>query len=57
MVVDSQVLDVKPGQPIRHPVEEKGRYEEVSWSSWLKAHSIFSITDSASATNQGDPRN
>lgn len=56
VVEDSQVLDVKPGQPIRYPVEAKGRYEEVSWSSWLEAHSIFSLTDSSLETNQADPR-
>ena len=35
VVRDSEVLaDVNPGQPIRHPVEEKGRFEPLSAEVW-----------------------
>lgn len=35
VVRDSEVLtDVKPGQPIRFPIEEKGRFEPLSLDSW-----------------------
>jgi hypothetical protein len=35
VVRDSEVLiGVNPGQPIRHPVEEKGRFEPLSLESW-----------------------
>ena len=35
MVKDSKVLRVFAGQPIRYPVEDKGRYEPVSEKDWL----------------------
>ena len=35
VVRDSEVLtDVTPGQPIRHPVQEKGRFEPLALESW-----------------------
>ena len=35
VVRDSEVLvDVSPGQPIRHPVQDKGRFEPLSAESW-----------------------
>ena len=34
-VKDSKVLQVFAGQPIRYPVEDKGRYEPVSEKDWL----------------------
>ncbi len=40
VVKNSKVLDVRPGQPIRFPVEAKGRYEPVSSSKWLGAYTI-----------------
>jgi hypothetical protein len=35
VVKDSKVLRVFAGQPIRYPVEDKGRYEPVSEKDWL----------------------
>ncbi|NMM48319.1 amidohydrolase family protein [Marinigracilibium pacificum] len=36
IVVDKgEVLPVKPGQPIRFPVEEKGRFVPVDFNNWL----------------------
>ena len=40
VVKDSKVLPVRPGQPIRFPVEAKGRFEPVTVNKWLGAHSI-----------------
>ncbi len=51
VVRDSKVLtDVYPGQPIRFPVEEKGRFEPLSLESWesefLVAPTGFGALDS-----------
>ena len=51
VVRDSEVLtDVNPGQPIRHPVEEKGRFEPLSVEAWegefLVAPTGFGALDS-----------
>jgi CheY-like chemotaxis protein len=40
VVKESKVLPVKPGQPIRFPVEAKGRYQPVEVNKWLGAHTI-----------------
>jgi len=41
VVEDSKVLKgVNPGQPIRFPVEAKGRFEPVSGKAWLKTYTI-----------------
>jgi hypothetical protein len=41
IVVDKgKVLAVKPGQPIRFPVEDKGRHEPLDKNKWLGAHTI-----------------
>jgi N-acyl-D-amino-acid deacylase len=40
VVKDSTVLPAKPGQPIRYPVEEKGRFEPVSIQKWTDEHTI-----------------
>jgi N-acyl-D-glutamate deacylase len=40
VVKDGTVLPVKPGQPIRFPVEAKGRFEPVTVNKWLDANSI-----------------
>jgi N-acyl-D-amino-acid deacylase len=41
VVKDSKVLaDVKPGQPIRYPVEEKGRFEPVDVNRWISEKTI-----------------
>ena len=43
-VKDSTVLPVKAGQPIRYPVEAKGRFEPVNVNQWVDEHSISSKT-------------
>ncbi len=40
VVKDSKVLSAKPGQPIRFPVEAKGRFQPVEVNKWLGKHSI-----------------
>jgi len=42
LVRDSKVLDVKAGQPIRYPVEEKGRFEPVGVAKWINEKTILS---------------
>ena len=43
VVRNSEVLkDVTPGQSIRFPVEEKGRFIPVSSESWLRAYTVES---------------
>ena len=39
---DSRVQTTMAGRPIRFPVEEKGRFVEVSGEPWLKTHTIDS---------------
>lgn len=40
VVKDSEVLPVKPGQPIRFPVEDKGRFQPVDVNKWLDTRVI-----------------
>lgn len=40
VVKDSEVLTAKPGQPIRFPVEDKGRFEPIEVSKWLSEKTI-----------------
>jgi N-acyl-D-glutamate deacylase len=40
VVKDSKVLPVKPGQEIRFPVEDKGRFKPLSVESWKAEHTI-----------------
>jgi cytosine/adenosine deaminase-related metal-dependent hydrolase len=42
-VKDSKVLPVKAGQPIRYPVEPKGRYQPVSVAKWINERTILSL--------------
>jgi N-acyl-D-amino-acid deacylase len=42
VVEDSKVLLVKAGQPIRYPVEQKGRFEPVSVAKWINDRTILS---------------
>ena len=44
VVKDSEVLPVKPGQPIRYPVEEKGRFEPASIENFIAETTILSGT-------------
>ncbi|MCT9098431.1 amidohydrolase family protein [Haloarchaeobius sp. HME9146] len=41
VVDDSEVLDVKPGQPIRYPVETAPRFESLSERKWIQSHTIM----------------
>jgi len=42
VVVDNhQVLDVRPGQSIRFPVENKGRFEPVEVERWINENTIL----------------
>jgi len=40
VVKEGKVLPVKPGQPIRFPVEDKGRFEPVTVNKWLGKFAI-----------------
>ena len=40
VVKEGQVLPVKPGQPIRFPIEGKGRFQPVEVNTWLGEHAI-----------------
>ncbi len=41
VVRDSEVLDVKPGQPIRYPVEAQGRFRPVNVERWISEKTIL----------------
>ena len=40
VVKDSKVLPVKPGQAIRFPIEDKGRFVPVEVNEWLGEYTI-----------------
>jgi N-acyl-D-aspartate/D-glutamate deacylase len=40
VVKNSEVLDVRPGQSIRFPVEAKGRFQPVEINKWINENSI-----------------
>jgi len=40
VVKDLEVLPVRPGQPIRYPVEEKGRFQAIDVNKWLGEHTL-----------------
>ncbi|UCF21692.1 MAG: amidohydrolase family protein [Gemmatimonadota bacterium] len=40
VVMEGEVLPVKPGQPIRFPTEPKGRFQALDLNKWLGEHSI-----------------
>jgi N-acyl-D-glutamate deacylase len=45
VVEKSKVLEgVKPGQPIRYPVEDKGRFEPVNVKTWINENTIMQVT-------------
>lgn len=48
VVRESQVLAVRPGQPIRYPVEESGRFVPVDTHEWIGKHTIEVPTSSQS---------
>ena len=56
----SKVLPVKAGQPIRYPVEDKGRFEPVNVAKWINEKTILSTPypaapdDTGAATELGD---
>lgn len=39
-VKDSVIQDIRAGQPIRFPVEDKGRFEPVTVNGWMGEHTI-----------------
>jgi hypothetical protein len=39
-VRDSVIQDVRAGQPIRFPVEDKGRFEPINVNGWMGQHTI-----------------
>ncbi|MDB9999181.1 amidohydrolase family protein [Porticoccaceae bacterium] len=41
VVRDSEVQNVRPGQSIRFPVEDEGRFVPVEWNNWLDEHTIM----------------
>lgn len=43
VVKDSNVLPVRPGQPIRYPVEPKGRFLAVTVNKWIGEHTITAV--------------
>lgn len=40
VVKDSEFRKIFPGQPIRYPVEEKGRFVPVSAEKWYTKHAV-----------------
>ncbi|WP_435344893.1 amidohydrolase family protein [Haloarchaeobius sp. HRN-SO-5] len=40
VVEDSEVLPVKPGQPIRYPIEDEGRFVPIDTREWIEEHTI-----------------
>lgn len=40
VVKESTVLDVKPGQSIRFPVEEKGKFQPIDLNKWLEEYTV-----------------
>jgi N-acyl-D-amino-acid deacylase len=40
VVEDSEVLPVKPGQPIRYPIEDLGRFVPLDVNKWLDENTI-----------------
>lgn len=52
-VDDSKVLPVKAGQPIRYPVEEKGRFQPVGVAKWINEHTILSGTYASTPDDTG----
>ncbi len=53
VVKDSKVLkDVFPGQPIRFPVQEKGRYEQITEEDWKRQNLIETSSMRKETLNQ-----
>ncbi|MDP4745018.1 MAG: amidohydrolase family protein [Porticoccaceae bacterium] len=52
VVKDSEVRDIRPGQPIRFPVEEKGRFIPLTAGKWFGENTIMPLPIDASE----DPR-
>ncbi|MFC6974377.1 hypothetical protein ACFQL1_06460 [Halomicroarcula sp. GCM10025709] len=40
VVEDSELLSVKPGQPIRYPIEDEGRFVPIDTREWIEEHTI-----------------
>jgi len=52
VVKEGRVLPAKPGQPIRFPVESKGRFQPVQVNQWLGEHAI-NVPDMHEADDTG----
>jgi len=52
VVKEGKVLPVKPGQPIRFPVEAKGRFQPLTVNKWLGEHTI-NVPDMHGADDTG----
>ena len=52
VVKEGRVLPAKPGQPIRFPVESKGRFQPVQVNRWLGEHAI-NVPDMHEADDTG----
>jgi N-acyl-D-amino-acid deacylase len=40
VVENAKVLPVRPGQPIRYPVESESRFEPIDLNKWLEGHTL-----------------
>lgn len=56
VVKDSKVLPVKAGQPIRYPVEAKGRFQPVTINKWVNDRTILSAPYPAMPDDTGAGR-
>lgn len=56
VVRDSEVQNVRPGQPIRFPVEDRGRHVPLNWARWVDEHTIFPVGGVEQQEPLVDPR-
>ena len=56
VVRDSEALDVRPGRPIRFPVEDRGRHVPVNWERWVEEHTIYPVGGIEQTEPLKDPR-
>ena len=56
VVRNSVVQDVRPGQAIRFPVEERGRHETLNWGDWLESNTAFNPPTAKDGVVLKDPR-
>ena len=56
VVRNSEALDVRPGRPIRFPVEDRGRHVPVNWERWVEEHTIYPVGGIEQTEPLKDPR-